>query len=210
MIYLFYAENSSLWRPETEADLLSQLPKEISDKIEKYKRPEDRQVRIKSKMLLKKALAALSFPLQLSDLTYNSFGKPIFENGPYFNLTHSEKLVICGISKHNKVGVDTEDVCEVDYEMYKSYLTPETLHKIKKSDNPEKEFLRFWTGYEASVKADGKGMLIPMEKIRVEKNTYHIEGKLWYVTNLEITENNITSVATDIPKMDIEIEKADF
>lgn len=210
MIYLYYADNTTLWEPETETKLLGQLPGDIAGKIMKYKRPADRQSRIIGKLLLKNALEKLGFSLKLSDLTYNSFGKPIFESGPYFNLSHSETLVICGISPHNKVGVDTEDVCEVDYEMYKSYLSSETLHKIKESDNPEMEFLRFWTGFEAAVKAEGKGMLIPMEKIRVEKNTYHIEGKIWYVTSLELTENSITSVATDIPEADIEIEKTEF
>lgn len=210
MIYLYYAENTILWSPETEANLLEQLPKDISHKIEKYKRPEDRQVRIKSKLLLKKALESLNFMQSLSDLTYNSYGKPIFQNGPYFNLSHSEKMVICGITAHNKIGVDTEDICEVDYEMYKSYLSPETLNKIHSSDSPEKEFLYFWTGFEASVKADGKGMLIPLEKVRVDENVYHIEGKRWYVNSFEITDGSITSVATDIPDAEFKFHRIDI
>lgn len=199
MVRVFFGKNTPLWSNLEEIEKLANLPEEFAQKISSYQNIEDRQIRIRSKLLLLKSLQILGFPNELRDLKSNSFGKSFFVNGPYFNLSHSGNLVCCIISSEYQVGIDTEVYDDKDVEEYLSFLSPENRVEIASSPNQSKAFLEYWTKFEASVKAEGRGLFIPMDQVQIRGEVAIVEGKEWYTMRVLLSEENTTSIASEVP-----------
>jgi 4'-phosphopantetheinyl transferase len=102
----------------------------------------------------------------------NIYGKPYIANQSSklkFNISHSNKTVVVGVSERNELGVDVEELDrKIDFNSMskKVFSTSEYCHFIssKKEDQPE-IFYRFWTLKEAYAKALGKGVSIPFKDL---------------------------------------------
>jgi 4'-phosphopantetheinyl transferase len=199
MVRVFFGKNTPLWSNLEEIEKLANLPEEFAQRIRSYQNIEDRQIRIRSKLLLLKSLQILGFPNELKDLKSNSFGKSFFVSGPYFNLSHSGNLVCCIISSECQVGIDTEVYGDKDVEEYLSFLSPENRVEIESSSNQSKAFLEYWTKFEASVKADGRGLFISMDQVQIRAEVAIVEGKKWYTMCVLLSEENTTSIASEMP-----------
>jgi 4'-phosphopantetheinyl transferase len=107
---------------------------------------------------------------------YGAHGKPFLageEHGTLrFNLSHSYDAMLLAIAHMREVGVDVEGVRSYGPAMEETYKTvfcePEkqALARLGGEDK-RTTFLRFWTLKEAYIKADGRGVSLPLERIDV-------------------------------------------
>ena len=104
---------------------------------------------------------------EIPEILRNEMGKPYFANGAmHFNVSHSEEYLAIAISK-KPVGVDIQGPKNIREGMYKKVIQPAETVLI--GENREQDFLRLWTLKESFVKAEGKGLRIPMKDYYFER-----------------------------------------
>lgn len=104
---------------------------------------------------------------------YAVAGKPFLTDHPHlqFNLSHAADLALVAVSTGGPVGVDIEEIQSdtvVDSTSSLVLSPPERDELRRLSGQPRRErFARFWTRKEAYIKADGRGMQLPLDEIDV-------------------------------------------
>jgi 4'-phosphopantetheinyl transferase len=111
--------------------------------------------------------------------TYNTRGKPSIDNVPSrseinFNLSHSHGLALYAFTIRREIGIDIERLrSNLSFErIAKRFFTTEesdTLNTLA-DDEIMEEFFKLWTHKEAYIKAKGKGLSIPLNRVAVTIN----------------------------------------
>ena len=101
----------------------------------------------------------------------NKYGKPSVASPQgvplEFNLSHTDGLTVCAVSRGHELGVDVEDLNRVaDHLMlarrFFSTSEADALEGLPR-ESQRRAFLRFWTLKEAFIKARGMGLSIPLD-----------------------------------------------
>jgi 4'-phosphopantetheinyl transferase len=102
----------------------------------------------------------------------NYYGKPeIIDKqnslGLHFNLSHTNGMIVCGVTLYNELGVDIENRVK-HHELFKiayKYFSEEEISELKKYPLAlrGKHFFNYWTLKESYVKACGRGLSIPLD-----------------------------------------------
>lgn len=108
--------------------------------------------------ILKKNANDISF-------TKNKYGKLFLKNNSinsniYFNLSHTDGMVVCGITKIGKIGIDVERTNKDYLETMEMVFVSKEIDYVNSQDNVEKKknaFYKIWTRKEAFMKLTGKG-----------------------------------------------------
>lgn len=133
----------------------------------------DRDRYIRGRGYLRRSLARITGDTpQGLRLTEGPHGKPALEDGPEFNLTHSEGRAVLVISPEGPVGVDLEFVDRaVDVAALAAHCFSAEECRVL-SALPESEaahrFYAFWTAKEARMKVTGEGMSLPPKAINLD------------------------------------------
>ena len=116
-------------------------------------------------LLEEKLIEEFHFKKEDLKYKYGLNGKPYLENSPfYFSISHCNNIVVCIISKRN-VGIDIEDIKQVNKFVVKKSLTELELLKLLSLNNKEEYFFRIWTLKEALLKVKGFGLSYGMKNI---------------------------------------------
>ncbi len=93
-------------------------------------------------------------------------GKPYFKNSNLkFGISHSGGLAVCGLSER-EVGIDVELIKErKNIEEFAKRFFSEAERDILLSGDATEEFFTVWTGKEAALKLDGRGVDLDLRKI---------------------------------------------
>lgn len=172
----------------TEAEVQRMLPLVSAQRREqalKYQHTLGRFCCLKSWLMLKE-LAAVSIPH--SAFKYDAHGKPYWEDGPYFSISHSKEAIAVAIDE-TPVGIDIEGIRRTDEDLMKRVMNEEERSAVSSALLADRAFTRIWTQKEAVVKAEGVGIQ-SFEQLQMvlEKN------KEWQVESFE-TETYIYSIA---------------
>jgi len=177
----------------TEFDFyLKQFPEALRQKILQYKFLKDRLLSLFGKMLLCEGIKKYGFSKAcLSDLQYNSYSRPCLSKGLDFNISHSGHYVVCAIGRSLRVGIDIEIIKPIRFADFDDTMTEEQWNLIIASDNPVNSFYSFWTIKESIIKADSRGMSLPLLDINIDlgSQTAICFGNKWYFKRLEIAES---------------------
>jgi 4'-phosphopantetheinyl transferase len=121
---------------------------------------------------------------------YNQFGKPFISNVMckpiLFNLSHTEGMIVCAISRTHETGVDIERVRPLnkiaDMKRYCLHEM-ERLEVDSKRTKQDKErlFFTYWTLKEAALKALGSGLNTPLHSLHLT-NSSENRWKLNFIT----------------------------
>ena len=104
---------------------------------------------------------------EIPEILRDEMGKPYFVGGGiHFNVSHSEGYLAIAVSKYS-VGVDIQGPKNIREGMYKKVVQPAEAELI--GQEREQDFLRLWTLKESFVKAEGRGLRIPMKEYYMEK-----------------------------------------
>jgi len=135
----------------------------------------DRARFVGARGLLREILARyLNAPPGSLRFGYGAQGKPFLEGQSTlrFNVSHSFDSMLLAVAHMREVGVDVEGVrnsgvaTEETYNMVLSEPEKQALARFGGEDR-RMTFLRFWTLKEAYIKADGRGVSLPLERIDV-------------------------------------------
>ena len=206
--------------PLTKRDFdtgFSLLPPAIQNKILRFHRWQDRTVSLLGKLLLIHALKIAGIDRQLSSLKYSEFDRPCFENGPDFNISHSGSRIVCAIASEGSVGIDIEKVEPIPVEEFEQNFTADEWKIIRTAEDVQRTFYQFWTRKEAILKADGKGLNIPLQSFEVIDDEVVLDSladppglsqqsNRWHLHHLEINDDYLAYLACQNASPDITME----
>ncbi len=193
---VFYAFLTRRYSEKYFSELLKQVPKIFREDITKYIREEDRLTHLIGKILLTNAIKRYNLPL---DIEYTCFGRPFIRNYPNtdFNISHSKDLVACVITENTRIGIDVEYKKEIEISDYKMVFTTDEWNSIITSNNPTLSFYENWSKKECIAKAEGIGLNLDFKKIILKGNPICIKNTFWYITDLKISDNYTSFIASD-------------
>ena len=162
-----------------EAAYLRRLEQNLSaderKRASRFRFARDRARFVGARGLLREILARyLNAPPGRLSFGYGAQGKPFLERQSTlrFNVSHSFDAMLLAVAHMREVGVDVEGVrnsgvaTEETYNMVLSEPEKQALARFGGEDR-RMTFLRFWTLKEAYIKADGRGVSLPLERIDV-------------------------------------------
>ena len=132
-------------------------------------------------------------------LVYGPNGKPELDEpfagvGLRFNLSHSDRLVLCAVTRGRRVGVDVERVRPlIDWEkIAERMFTPGEAHHLRLLSEAERSaaFFTAWTRHEARVKGHGE---------RLDRARDLAEAEGWTVQTLTPAPDYVATVAVEGP-----------
>jgi 4'-phosphopantetheinyl transferase len=164
---------------------LDRLPGNLQPKILRYRRWEDAHAALLGKLLLLLALKDIGSTATLDQLLYTPHDKPYFPSGPNFNISHSGNRVICALSTTGRVGIDIERIHPLSFDDFQTQFTANEWQAIHGAPDPVAAFYRFWTAKESLIKADGRGLGIPLLELDVaEYRPISLDGAVWTFQSL--------------------------
>ena len=125
--------------------LLKSLSEEQKQKALRFKHEKDQIRSILSSCLINK--------LSKEEVKRNENGKPYFENGPYFNISHSGDYVMMAVSS-KEIGLDIEENVPKDMTMLIKLFNEAEAKMIKE----HADFYYLWCAKESLIKCMGSSI----------------------------------------------------
>ena len=190
MIHILYTFCESRLDDEVFAHYLYRVPKAIRQRILKYRRWEDAHCGLFGKILLIEGLKKYGLDeIMLNKIRYTSYSRPYLNAAPDFNISHSGNGVICAISDDCSLGIDIEEINPLDIRDFRRQFTDKELLLMREAKDTYHEFYLWWTRKEAIIKADGKGLNIPLKKIKFpQPGLAEVNGRSWQIREIPLRE----------------------
>ena len=125
--------------------LLKNISDEQKEKAYHFKNEKDQTRSLISSYLVNQ--------LSKEELKKNEMGKPFYQNGPFFNISHSGKYVIMAVA-NNEVGVDIEENIEKNMDMLLKIFNEAEAKMIKE----HADFYYLWCAKESLIKCMGSSI----------------------------------------------------
>lgn len=185
---------------------LNQLPIAFQEKNKKFVRWQDRHANLYGKLLLIKALDENGYnKTSLNDLEYTDYKRPYFKGDFDFNISHSGQYVVCAFSKKTTIGIDIEKISVVDFHDFDRTMTSLQWQDIHSALEPYRSFFNYWTMKESIIKADGRGLSIPLKSISENNNIVSYKETKWYLNRFKIDDNYAACLVTNSEKVKISL-----
>ncbi|MBX2816784.1 MAG: 4'-phosphopantetheinyl transferase superfamily protein [Saprospiraceae bacterium] len=105
---------------------------------------------------------------------YSTYGKPHFPNAALqFNISHSGGCLVVAFTRGKLIGIDIEEIRPgLEFErLAKRFFSEREQVALKQSQDAASQFYQIWTRKEAFIKADGRGVNLPLERFSVVEGT---------------------------------------
>ena len=153
--------------------LLGYVSEKKKERIRRFHRFEDAQRTLLGDILTRYAICN-KLGIKNKDLVFgtNDYGKPVLStpHGIHFNMSHSGNWVVCAINDGGPVGVDVEVIKPVDLAVAKNFFSSDEYISIinQPKELQQKYFFIIWTLKESYIKAEGKGLSIPLNSFSIK------------------------------------------
>lgn len=178
---------------------LQKVPKSIQNDILRYRRQEDQWAKLLGKLLILEGMNQLGYEeVDLNSLQYTIHKRPYLLQKPDFNISHSGAYVMCAFSDQNSIGIDIEEIKEIDINDFKRMFSPEEWFTIHSAENSLQEFYSYWTAKESLLKADGRGITVVSDKVKIDTPHGKFENKDWFLQKIDFNLSYVVHIASDI------------
>lgn len=177
----------------------AQLPGESQEKIGRFVNRQDKLLHLIGKLLLRDALQHFGFDKQvLHEIRYSPYLRPYIPScNVDFNISHSGNYVLCAIGRGVRLGIDIEMIRTIDLSDFEEVMNADQWQAISGSPDGIRTFFDYWTIKESVIKADSRGMSIPLKDIHIVHSTAECDGNRWFLKQLDIDSNYCCCLATD-------------
>ena len=197
LIHILFAKISEDIPEEVYKRSVSVLPDGLRQNHLKFRRWQDRASNLYGKILLLRGLEICGYGgVSLLNLGYTEFNRPFLPGTVDFNISHSGEYILCALADGSRVGIDIEEIKPVDFSDFTDLMSQEQWQTIMGSPNPLKAFFTFWAIKESIIKADGRGLSIPLNDITIAEDIAFYETR-WHLRELRIDKGYCASLATD-------------
>ncbi|MCY4043563.1 MAG: 4'-phosphopantetheinyl transferase superfamily protein [Cellvibrionales bacterium] len=161
----------------TDASLLSRyhhlLNAEEAEKVARLKFEKHRKDALITRVFIREILAKYTgMPATSLEFGKGEKGKPYLSNihrPIFFNLSHTQDLIICGVTPFADIGVDVENLQRNDeniIEIADRYFSPTEVAALQKlpANQKKSRFFDYWTLKESFIKVVGLGLSFPLDK----------------------------------------------
>lgn len=178
---------------------LQKVPKSIQNDILRYRKQEDQWAKLLGKLLVLEGMNQLGYEgVDLNTLQYTIHKRPYLLQKPDFNISHSGTYVMCAFSDKNSIGIDIEEAKEIDINDFKNMFSTEEWFTIQNAENSLQEFYSFWTAKESLLKADGRGITVVLDKVKIETPYGKFENKEWFLKKIDFNSSYVVHIASDM------------
>jgi 4'-phosphopantetheinyl transferase len=212
MIHIYYSVCREQLPEQFYIQYLNQLPGPLQEKNVKYRRWQDKHLHLFGKLLLLEGLKNIGYTDGgiLNKINYNDYSRPFINKDIDFNISHSGEYVLCAIGNRMRLGIDVEEIKHINFDDFKQVMTDKQWSDIRQSEDPLRFFFKYWTIKESVIKADSRGLSIPLLDIYVNDNKVCYDNKTWYLNELDLDERYSTYLATDMENALFKLELIDF
>jgi 4'-phosphopantetheinyl transferase len=203
LINVFYCQFECRLDEKALDQYLKLVPPLIQQQIRRYEKWQDRQAVLIGKLILKNVLKHFSMNDSLEDIKYSLHRKPFLSSGIKFNISHSEDFVVCVVSNSCDVGVDIERIRPISVYDFKAQMTEGEWNYVLQQSDLTIAFYKYWTAKESVIKADGRGLNIPLNSFEIITNITIIDDVFWYTRELFIDDSVSCHVATNTPNFEL-------
>jgi 4'-phosphopantetheinyl transferase len=210
MITCCYTEIKHYWNDRELADKLALLPESLRQEALRKRQWMDKQLSICGKLLLLELLKEYNSKNSLADLQYNEYRRPCFDCRPDFNIAHSGNIVICAMTDEGQIGIDIEQIKQLDFADFTDFFTGNEWHYINEHADKFEGFYNFWTRKEAVLKAIGSGFHTPLNSVDVSGHELTYDDIIYQITPLDIHPDYKCHIATTAFPQNIEVREMNF
>lgn len=190
---------------------LSLLPFRLQDKNLRYRRWQDRHSHLFGKLLLLEGLKIYGYTDGvLNAVLYNQYSRPYLNGDIDFNISHSGEYVFCAIGKGVRLGIDVEEITQIDFDAFRQVMTKEQWQDIFESEDPRRTFFNYWTIKESVIKADSRGLSIPLLDIHVKESRVDYGNHTWHLYPLGVNKEYSVCLSTDWQNATIKTKCIEF
>ncbi len=190
--------------------LLQELPQNMHEEVLRYRKNDDQWRVFAGKKLLLEMLKNTGFSEdKLSEFTRHDLLKPFIPAFYPFNITHSGNFVACATFNGNEIGIDIEKKRALKTADFTKQFSPPEMKIIQSASDQIDQFFEFWTQKEAVMKADGRGMKIPLHSISLKGEYATIDDRpeIWHLHSISVHPSYKMHACSNIPFSDVEIQK---
>lgn len=201
MITLYITDVSDL---ELKSSLINRLTAERTEKLHRLKQISDKKLCLGAGLLLDDYV--IKGKKSLYNISEN--GKPYFENGPYFSISHSGNFAVLAVSD-NEIGCDIEKQTDRNFfELSRFVFHKNETELITQSDNVKDAFFTLWTKKEAFLKYSGIGFRRKTTEIDLSQDTFEENGIVYYFKhyNKDNCKICLCSAKNDFPENFVEVK----
>lgn len=116
---------------------------------------------------------------EIHSIIHSEFGKPFLPGHELdFNISHSGDIVVAAISQTKGVGIDVEQIRQINVEEYESVFQPAEWKMILDSNSVD-VFFDLWAKKESLLKAYGLGLQVELDKVCVSGKQGQINNQFF-------------------------------
>lgn len=154
-------------------------------KAMRFRKPDDRKRCIAAGLLIKRYLGN-------AVITTGKFGKPIADNGVFFNLSHSGRYVLLAVGDR-EIGCDIERTKIVDSQkLGKIVFCQNEMQKLGSAADKTGLFFEYWTKKESLLKCTGEGFHRNAKSVDVSKDIFDDEGKRYFFKVFKFSDYTVS------------------
>src|SRR5450631_4335512 len=199
MATLFYTRFQGPLGPSDWDHYFSLLPPDQQERNKRYRRWEDRHSHLLGRMLLYFSLKEAGYAGNpLYDIRYDAYSRPFLNDEIDFNISHSGQYIVCAWGIQLRLGIDIEQYREVALRDFQDIMSAGQWDDIHRADSPCRAFYNYWAMKESVIKADGRGLSIPLAGLEIRENIVHLDHIQWYLKSLEIDESYSVCLACNV------------
>lgn len=191
MIQVYYY-HTAIFDKALFDEYISLLPATFRQDILRYKFEKERINRLITRLLLRKALMATGNSTELlHTYTRDPQNKPYIKDWLSFNLSYSNEYVVFAFTGLPVIGIDIEQVSEMDIDPILQWFCPEEVTFINGAANPHESFYNTWVKKEAILKATGQGIVGGLNQVNCLGNKVWYKNNWWYWQALPVAPGYI-------------------